>query len=54
MVMTRQKAETIFANVLTDDTVIKELKEALLLAIEDMHKMAVIEEIVRVEDENND
>ena len=46
MEMTRQKAETIFANVLTDNTVITELKEALLLAIKDMHKMAVIEEIV--------
>ena len=51
MKMTRQKAETIFANVLTDNTVITELKEALLLAIKDMHKMAVIEEIVGVEDE---
>ena len=51
--MTRQKAETIFANVLIDGTFTTELKEALLLAIKDMHKMAEIEEIVRVEDGND-
>lgn len=51
MKMTRQKAESIFINVLTDDTTTSELKEALLIAIKDMHKMAEIEEIVRVEDE---
>ena len=54
MGMTRQKAETIFVNVLTDDTSNTELKEALLLAIKDMHKMIEIEEIVRVGDGNDD
>ena len=49
MKMTREKAETIFASVLADGTfTFQELKEALLLAIQDMHKMAEIEEIVRV------
>lgn len=54
MKMTRQKAESIFANVLMDDTTTYELKEALLLAIKDMHKMAEIEEIVRVDNGNDD
>lgn len=51
MEMTRQKAESIFAKVLMDDITTPELKEALLLAIKDMHKMVEIEEIVRIADE---
>lgn len=46
--MTREKAETIMAEYLSRKDIPKDIKEAMLVSIKDMHAMVEIEDIVRL------